>query len=205
MLKLIIGDYNYSSWSFRPWLAAKQAGFEFEEIMIRLDQPQTRSQIYSYSPSGKLPCLLDGKLVVWDSFAICEYLAELKPSLWPRDLKERTEARCICAEMHSGFLALRQNLPMNIKASNPFGSRSVDVKADIARIIAIWESCRERFAHRGPFLFGEFSVADAMYAPMVWRFLTYSVDLPAASSAWLQTMLALPAMQEWKSRALAEE
>lgn len=205
MLKLVIGDYNYSSWSFRPWIAAKQAGIAFEEILVRLDQPQTRSQIYSYSPSGKLPCLIDGDLVVWDSFAICEYLAELKPSLWPADLKERTEARCICAEMHSGFLALRQSLPMNIKASNPFGSRSVDVKADIARIISIWEGCRERFAHRGPFLFGEFSIADAMYAPMVWRFTTYAVELPEASSAWLQTMLALPAMQEWKHRALAEE
>jgi len=204
MLKLVIGDRNYSSWSLRPWLALKQAKLPFEEIFIRLRETGTKAAIFKYSPSGKVPCLIDGKTVVWESLAICEYLAESVPALWPADRPTRAEARAICAEMHSGFGALRQNLPMQIDASKPYEERNAEAKADIARIVGIWESCRARFAGGGPFLFGQFTIADAMYAPVVWRFVTYAVDLPAASRAWLDTMCALPAMQEWRAAALAE-
>ncbi len=205
MLKLVIGDRNYSTWSLRPWLAIKQAGLPFEEIMIPLRDSQTKTEILKYSPSGKIPCLIDGQTVVWDSLAICEYLAEKSPSLWPGDRKARAEARSIAAEMHSGFPALRQGMPMDILASKPFDERSAEVTADIARIVAIWEACRARYAKAGPFLFGSFSIADAMFAPVVWRFLTYVVDLPPASKAWVETMTALPAMQEWRAGAQAEK
>lgn len=205
MLKLVIGDRNYSSWSLRPWLAAKQAGVPFEEIFIRLREPKTRVEIMKLSPSGKIPCLIDGEAVAWDSLSICEYLAEKFPVLWPAEKKARAEARSISAEMHSGFAALRQNMPMDIHASKPFDGRSAEVTADIARIVAIWEGCRSRFGHGGPFLFGHFSIADAMFAPVVWRFLTYAVELPQASRAWVKAMCALPAMQEWKAAALAEK
>ena len=205
MLKLVIGDRNYSSWSLRPWLAIKQAGLPFDEVFISLRNSGTRTEIYKYSPSGKIPCLIDGETVVWDSLAICEYLAEQSPSLWPSDRKSRAEARAISAEMHSGFGALRQSMPMEIHASKPYDDRTAEVSADIARIVSIWESCRSRFAKSGPFLFGTFTVADAMFAPVVWRFLTYAVELPPASRAWVETMCALPAMQEWRKSALAEK
>ncbi|MFZ4535190.1 glutathione S-transferase family protein [Propionivibrio sp.] len=204
MLKLVIGDRNYSSWSMRAWLAVKQTGLPFEEVNIRMRGAGTKVEIFKYSPSGKVPCLIDGETIVWDSLAICEYLAEKSPSLWPSDRKSRAEARSICAEMHSGFGALRLNMPMEISASKPFDGRSAEVDADIARIVAIWENCRAHFAQGGPFLFGSFSIADVMYAPVVWRFLTYAVDLPPASRAWVETMCALPAMQEWRAGALAE-
>ena len=205
MLKLVIGDRNYSSWSLRPWLAIKQAKLPFEEIFIRLRETGTKAAIFKYSPSGKVPCLIDGDTVVWESLAICAYRAESDASLWPADRRARAEARSVCAEMHSGFGALRQNLPMQISASKPYEERNAEVKADLARIVKIWESCRARFAAGGPFLFGPFTIADAMYAPVVWRFVTYAVDAPAASRAWLDTMCALPAMQEWRAAALAEK
>ena len=205
MLKLVIGDRNYSSWSLRPWLAIKQAGLPFDEVFISLRNSGTRTEIYKYSPSGKIPCLIDEETVVWDSLAICEYLAEKSPSLWPSDRKSRAEARAISAEMHSGFGALRQSMPMEIHASKPYDDRTAEVSADIARIVSIWESCRSCFAKSGPFLFGTFTVADAMFAPVVWRFLTYAVELPPASRAWVETMCALPAMQEWRKSALAEK
>jgi glutathione S-transferase len=205
MLKLVIGDRNYSSWSLRPWLAIKQAGLPFEEIFIRLRDSGTRTEIYKYSPSGKVPCLIDGETTVWDSLAICEYLAEVEPSLWPADRAVRAEARAICAEMHSGFAGFRNSMPMEIHASKPFDGRTAEAAGDIARIIAIWESCLSRFAKNGPFLFGAFSIADAMFAPVVWRFLTYAVELPPASKAWVETMCALPAMEQWRLGALAEK
>ena len=205
MLKLVIGDRNYSSWSLRPWLVIKQMGLPFEEIPVRLRETGTKAEILKHSPSGKVPCLIDGDTTVWDSLAICEYLAEISPSLWPSDRKERAEARSICAEMHSGFGALRHSMPMEIHVSKPFDARSAEVNADIARIVSIWESCRTRFEERGPFLFGQFSIVDAMFAPVVWRFLTYAVELPPDSRAWIETICALPAMQEWQKAALAEE
>jgi glutathione S-transferase len=205
MLKLVIGDRNYSSWSLRPWLAIKQAGLPFTEIPIRLRDTGTKIEILKYSPSGKVPCLIDGETAVWDSLAICEYLAETAPSLWPAERAARAEARAISAEMHSGFGGFRQSMPMEIHASKPYDGRTAEAAADIVRIIAIWESCRQRFAKDGPFLFGAFSIADAMFAPVVWRFLTYAVELPAASHAWVESMCALPAMQEWRAGALAEK
>lgn len=204
MLKLVIGDRNFSSWSLRPWLALKATGRPFEEISIRLRQAGTRAEIRKHSPSGKVPCLIDGKTVVWDSLAICEYLAESNPELWPQDPARRAEARSVSAEMHAGFAALRQGLPMDIRAFMPHNERSAEVEADIARIIAIWEGCRGRFDADGDFLFGRFSIADAMFAPVVWRFLTYAVALPPASQAWVGSMCALPAMQAWREGALAE-
>ncbi|MBP6711450.1 MAG: glutathione S-transferase family protein, partial [Propionivibrio sp.] len=193
MLKLVVGDRNYSSWSLRPWLVLKQSGLPFEEISIRLRERNTRTEIFKHSPSGKIPCLVDGGTVVWDSLAICEYIAEKAPSMWPTDSRSRAEARSISAEMHSGFVALRHVLPMDIAASKPFVARTADVDGDIARIIEIWEGCRSRFVDAGPFLFGRFTIADAMFAPVVWRFLTYEIELPAASRKWVEAMLALPA------------
>lgn len=208
MLRLVIGDRNFSSWSLRPWLAARQAGLAFEEIGVRLRHAETKADILKHSPSGKVPCLIDGEgeaaTVVWDSLAICEYLAEQAPTLWPAARAARAEARAISAEMHSGFAALRTAMGMDIRASHPGEGRSPEVDADIARIVAIWEGCRARYAATGPFLFGAFSIADAMYAPVVWRFTSYAVDLPPASRAWMDAMRALPSMREWQAGALAE-
>ena len=185
MLQLIIGSRNYSSWSLRPWIAARQAGIAFEEILVPLRRATTRAEILKYSPSGKLPCLIDGETVVWDSLAICEYLAEKSPSLWPSDSRARAEARSIASEMHSGFSALRQQRPFDARASMPFLSSSAELSDDIARIVAICERCRKRYGQEGPFLFGAFSNADAMYAPVVFRFLTYHIDLPEVPRQWV--------------------
>lgn len=204
MMKLVIGDRNYSSWSLRPWLMLKQAGLPFEAIPIRLREAGTKAEILKYSPSGKVPCLIDGATVVWDSLAIGEYLAEQVPTLWPADAKARAEARSISAEMHSGFSALRHDMPMEISAYKPHDGRTAGAEADIARIVSIWQGCRKRYGQSGPFLFGSFSIADAMFAPVVWRFLTYAVSLPPEARAWVETMSALPAMQEWKAAAVAE-
>ena len=204
MLKLVIGNRNYSSWSLRPWLALKQAGLPFEEIQIPLRQTTTKAEILKYSPSGKVPCLIDGATVVWESLSICEYLAEKASTLWPSERKARAEARSVACEMHSGFAALRQGMPLDVRASLPFQQPSVEVKGDVARIISIWEDCRQRYGHKGPFLFGHFTNADAMYAPVVFRFLTYHVELPEASRKWVETMAALPAMQEWHQASITE-
>ncbi|MDR0578908.1 MAG: glutathione S-transferase family protein [Candidatus Accumulibacter sp.] len=204
MFKLIIGDRNYSSWSLRPWLAAKQAGLPFEEISVPLRQATTKAEILKYSPTGKVPCLIDGDTVVWESLSICEYLAEKAPTLWPSDVRARAEARSIASEMHSGFAALRQGMPLDVRASLPFSTPSVEVEADVARIVSMWQDCRQRHGQKGPFLFGGFTNADAMYAPVVFRFLTYHVDLPEASRQWVETMAALPAMQEWRQASIAE-
>ena len=208
MLQLVIGNKNFSSWSLRPWLLLKQAGLPFREIPVRLRQADTKAQILAHSPSGKVPALIDGDLPVWDSLAICEYLAEKASlnhvDLWPADPKARAEARSVSAEMHSGFAALRQQMSMEVAASRPGEGQTPEVLADIARIAALWTSCRERFAAAGPFLFGDFSVADAMYAPVAFRFHTYGVELPPLAAAYRDTLLALPAMQEWAAGARAE-
>lgn len=208
MLQLVIGNKNFSSWSLRPWLLLKQAGLPFREIPVRLRQADTKAQILVHSPSGKVPALIDGDLTVWDSLAICEYLAEKASlnhvDLWPADPKARAEARSVSAEMHSGFAALRQQMSMEVAASRPGEGQTPEVLADIARIAALWTSCRERFAAAGPFLFGDFSVADAMYAPVAFRFHTYGVELPPLAAAYRDTLLALPAMQEWAAGARAE-
>ncbi|MBW7903674.1 MAG: glutathione S-transferase family protein [Rhodocyclaceae bacterium] len=202
--QLVIGDKNLSSWSLRPWLALTVAGIDFAEVNVRLGRPETKAAILRHSPSGKVPCLIDGRTLVWDSLAICEYAAELAPALWPADAAARAEARAVSAEMHSGFTALRQNMPMEVCASRPGEGRTPEVEADVARILAIWEACRARHGAGGPFLFGAFSIADAMYAPVVWRFTTYAVAVPPVVRAWMDAMLALPAMQAWRAGAAAE-
>ena len=208
MLQLVIGNKNFSSWSLRPWLLLKQAGLPFDEIHVKLRQPDTTAQILRYSPSGKVPALLDGDLVVWDSLAICEYVAELAAvrgvALWPADPKARAEARAVSAEMHSGFPALRQHMSMEVAAFHPDVEKHPDALKDAERVAALWVSCRQRFADAGPFLFGAFSVADAMYAPVASRFHTYGVDLPPLAMAYRDALLSLPAMREWASGARAE-
>ena len=204
MLTLVIGNKNYSSWSLRPWLALKQAGIAFHEAAVDLYVTDSKALILKHSPSGKVPALIDAGLAVWDSMAICEYAAEIEPSLWPRQREARAVARAVSAEMHAGFAALRSRMPMNCRAALPGEGRTPDVERDIARIVALWEECRDRFGGGGTFLFGTFSIADAMYAPVVWRFRTYAVALPSAARAYAEAMEALPAMQEWLAAALAE-
>jgi glutathione S-transferase len=192
---LVIGNKNYSSWSLRPWVAMKTLGLPFEERRIPLDQPDTQQEILKHNPAGKVPCLVDGANVVWDSLAILEYLAEKRPELWPADAAARARARSISAEMHSGFFAVRNAMPMNVRNRYPGKGRSVDVDTDIARIDAIWSQAMK------PLLFGAFSAADAMFAPVAFRFRTYEPPLSAASRAYLHALLALPAMQEWSAAA----
>ena len=206
-LTLVIGNKNYSSWSLRPWLALKQAGIPFTEIYIPLYVGNWRERVLKHSPSGKVPALEHGTIKVWDSLAICEYLAEHFPEkqLWPADVAARAEARSVSAEMHSGFQALRQNMFMNIRRRMPARGRTPEVAADIERITAMWNGCRRRYAAGGPFLFGRFSIADAMYAPVALRFQTYEVSVDGAAGEYMRTLLALPALQEWIAAARAEK
>jgi glutathione S-transferase len=208
-LTLVIGNKNYSSWSLRPWIAMKAAGIPFAEHRIPLYGTGSKEQILVYSPAGKVPCLVDGDIRVWDSLSICEYLAEKHPGLWPKDPAARALARSISAEMHSGFPNLRAKMSMNIRKRHPGLGRTPESLADVARIVAIWSECRAKHGRGdppsvGPFLFGGFSIADAMYAPVVLRFRTYAVELPADCRAYADAMLALPAMQDWIAAAEAE-
>jgi glutathione S-transferase len=203
-LKLIIGNKNYSSWSLRPWLAMKVAGIAFVEERIPLYKPGSKEKILAVSPAGKVPCLVDGGVRIWDSLSICEYLAEATPSLWPRDREARAVARSISAEMHSGFPNLRTHMGMNIRKRYPGKGRTPEVLAEIARIAGMWEGCRAKHARGGPFLFGPFSIADAMYAPVVLRFRTYAVDLPPEARGYADAVLALPALEEWMADAVRE-
>ena len=203
---LYIGNKNYSSWSLRPWLAMKQAGLAFDEVVIPLYTPTTAQEILRHSPSGRVPCLKHGDVTVWDSLAIVEYLAELFPQaqLWPADPDARAAARGVAAEMHAGFTALRQNMPMNIRAAFPGQGLSPAVQEDINRITALWRDCRRRFAGHKPLLFGDFSIADAMYAPIVARFATYGVVLDEDARDYVRLILELPAMREWIEAAKRE-
>jgi glutathione S-transferase len=219
MLKLVIGNKAYSSWSLRPWIYLRQLGVPFEEIHVSLYQGAYRADIARYSPAGKVPVLIDSGTTVWDSLAILEYLAERHPQAgWPRDARARAMARAVSAEMHSGFGALRENLCMNVRKTFPWrpegstGAWPAPVLADVERIQVMWEQCRELADHSdanangkdGPFLFGPFSPADAMYAPVAWRFAGYCVPLRPLARAYVDTLLALPGMQEWRAAALAE-
>ncbi len=206
-LTLVIGNKNYSSWSLRPWLLMQQAGIPFVERYIPIRSAAWAAQIPRLSPSGKVPALQDGPLQVWDSLAICEYLAERFPEkqLWPAAVAARAEARSVSAEMHSGFMALRLNMFMNIRRHMPTRGRTPEVLQDIERIVAIWNGCRARYAAGGPFLFGGFSIADAMYAPVALRFATYAVKTEGAAGDYARTLLALPALQEWVAAAHAEK
>ncbi len=206
-MKLIIGNKNYSSWSLRPWLLMKVKGIPFKEEYIPLYEPESKSKLESYSPAGKAPILVDHDLSVWDSLAIVEYLAELFPdkNVWPSDHRARTHARCITAEMHSGFMSLRKSMPMNVRASLPGLGQTESALADISRIVKIWEDCRNTFNQIGPFLFGEFTIADAFYAPVASRFKTYDVKLSKICEEYVANIHNLPAMREWTEASRAEK
>jgi glutathione S-transferase len=204
-LTLVIGNKNYSSWSMRPWVAAVAAGIPFTEVRVLLDQPDTANNIARFSAAGRVPVLLAGEMTIWDSLAICEYLAEQFPDkhLWPQDVAARALARSIAAEMHAGFPDLRMAMSMNIKARLPGRGRTTGAQADIGRICEIWEECLSRFGHHR-FLFGDFSIADAFYAPVVMRFKTYGVALAPALQAYCDRMQAHPAVARWVEEAMKE-
>ncbi|MDC0710462.1 glutathione S-transferase family protein [Stigmatella sp. ncwal1] len=203
---LVVASKNHSSWSLRPYLVLAHLGVPFREVLVALDTPDTAAQISRYSPSGRLPALLHGELVIWDSLAICEYLAETFPEarLWPQAPAARAHARSLVAEMHSGFQALRENMSMDLRARKPGQGRAPGVAENIARIQAAWGECRARFGQGGPFLFGHFTIADAFYAPVVTRFVTYEVALDAVGQAYRDAVLALPALQAWTEAARHE-
>jgi glutathione S-transferase len=210
-LTLIVGSKNYSSWSLRPYLALKATGLPFREVVIPLRTDDTYRHIRLYSPSGTVPVLLHGDIKVWESLAICEYLAEIAPdaNLWPRDAEARAFGRSIANEVHAGFAALRQNMPMDIARDRRHESRAHLVADQIARIGAIWNEARERFGRRdangkGPYLLGGFSNADAMFAPIATRFRTYGVTLDETSQQYCDAIFAAPGFKEWEAAALLE-
>jgi glutathione S-transferase len=209
--RLVIGNKNTSSWSLRPWIAMKRVQIPFDEININLRAPDAKAQILRHSPSGKVPALLTGRQVVWDSLAILEFLAEAHPSaaLWPEVPEVRAHARAVSAEMHSGFQALREHCPMDFVLRAPKASLPDPVAADVRRIVAIWRECRGRHGAAGPFLFGRFSAADAMYAPVASRFRTYLPDLSlhgddGAAQAYVEALFATPEMAAWEEAARRE-
>ncbi|MGZ3183205.1 MAG: glutathione S-transferase family protein [Telluria sp.] len=204
-LTLVIGNKNYSSWSMRAWVAMVAFAIPFTEVRILLDQPDTQLKIADYSAAGRVPVLVAGDMTIWDSLAIVEYLAELfaDKHMWPRDVAARAMARSVVAEMHSGFVDLRSSMPMNIRAYKPGKGRNAQSQADIGRISEIWEECLARFGHH-QFLFGDFSIADAFYAPVVMRFKTYGVSLAPALQAYCDRVMAHPAVARWNKEALAE-
>ncbi|MGP1679492.1 MAG: glutathione S-transferase family protein [Giesbergeria sp.] len=205
-LKLAIANKNYSSWSMRPWVLLTQAGIAFEEIQLKFSDEGRVRGIEPYSPTRQVPVLIVDSEPVWDSLAIGEAAAELFPDkrLWPAEQRARQIARSICAEMHAGFRALRGAMPMNIRASLPGKGMSPAVQQDIDRIVEIWESCRAHYGKGGELLFGQFTIADAFYAPVATRFLTYGVTLPSAAQRYADALLALPAVREWMAQARRE-
>ncbi|MGV2898190.1 glutathione S-transferase family protein [Achromobacter sp. AGC78] len=206
MYTLIIGNKNYSSWSLRPWLALRATGIAFTEQKLGFFTEEFSRKVGAVSPAGLVPVLLDGDFAVWDSLAICEYVAEQHPEagLWPKDAKARARARSLVAQMHSGFGALRNALPMNIEAHLPGIKLPEAAQQDISRLQAIWHDTRAEFGQGGPFLFGAFSIADAFFAPVVSRFTTYGIAAAGAVRDYMDAVLALPAMQDWMRDARAE-
>src|SRR5215831_1273455 len=205
-LTLILGNKNYSSWSLRPWIAMKVAGIAFDEIVIPLYEPGSREQVLKYSPAGKVPVLIDGDRHIWESLAILEYLAEKFPkaSLWPGDAAARAHARVVANEMHAGFQALRRACPMNLWLPPKARPQSDEVNDNVACIEAIWSDCRGRFGQGGPFLFGKFGAADAMYAPVASRLHSYGFRVGDLSRTYMDAVMALPAWNEWHTAALKE-
>ena len=207
---LVIGNKNYSSWSLRPWLAMRVGGIDFDEKLIEFGDfgPEWQNAISEFSPTKKVPLLVDGDIKVWESLAILEYLADKWPekNLWPTDIAARTMARTVSAEMHAGFTALRTYMPMNIRASHPgVNLDKPGVMDDVNRICEIWNQCRESFGADGDFLFGHFTNADAMFAPIVSRLTTHAVEVDKVSRAYMDAVLAIPAMIEWSDAGRAEK
>jgi glutathione S-transferase len=213
-LQLLIGNKNYSSWSMRPWVLMRHFGIHFEEVMLRFDSfsdnSRFKQRVKAYNPAGRVPVLLDDGFAIWDTLAIAEYLAERFPSLalWPQDVRERARARSLCAEMHSGFGALRQHCPMNIEAHLPEVGRRVlaehpAVQADLARIVEAWGDALNQGG--GPFLFGAFGTADAFFAPVTFRITTYELPVPPSIAAYVQRVQATPAVRAWVEDALEEK
>ncbi|MDJ1158564.1 glutathione S-transferase family protein [Chelatococcus sp. SYSU_G07232] len=209
-MKLVIANKCYSSWSLRPWILMRQAGIPFEEVLVpfgpTFDDPAWKAEVGRYTPAGKVPTLVDGDVAVWESIAIMDYLAERFPdrAIWPTDRTARAMARSLAAEMHAGFGALRNACPMNLGKKYAYRDRGEAVNRDVARVVSAWRQARERFGQGGPFLFGEFSAADAMYAPVVTRLDTYSFPVDAATRAYMDAVLTTPAFRAWREAALAE-
>ncbi len=204
-LTLVIGNKRFSSWSLRPWLLLQQAGIPFREVLTPLYQPDSRGNIAQYSPSGRVPVLIHGTTKVWESLAIAEYVNELYPDrqLWPEDREDRALARCLSAEMHAGFAGMRQQLSMNIAERFPLPNLTSETQSDVNRVATLVKDCLER--SRGPFLFGNFCIADAMYAPVMTRLLTYSVPVGPVLQNYMDAVLGLPAMQAWMQAAQEEK
>jgi glutathione S-transferase len=205
-LQLFIGNKNYSSWSMRPWIAMKVAGLAFEETLISLNAPDFKPRLLAVSGTGKVPTLVDGEVKVWESLAILEYLAEKFPEarLWPKDSAARALARAVATEMHGGFIPLRRLLPMNMWRPVIKRELTPDAVANVKRIEEMWTDCRTRYGQNGPFLFGAFGAADAMYAPVVARLHTYAVDVSAVTRAYMNAVMALPAWREWHEAGVKE-
>ena len=205
MLKIVLGNKKYSSWSLRPWLALKLTGAKFEEAVVPLDMPDTAENIRKYSPSGRVPALIDGDVTVWESLAICESLAEKFPKagLWPSDPAQRALARAVSSEMHAGFGNLRNDCSMKIVEQRPYQPLRPETQKDVDRIVAIWNECLQKSG--GPWLFGKQPcIADAMYAPVVSRLRTYSIPVSGPAKAYCDTVWAWPVLQEWVAAATAE-
>lgn len=207
MYTLVIGNKNYSSWSLRAWLLLTQFGIDFEEIRLPLHTEEFKQNIYRYSPSGLVPLLIAEELHIWDSLAICEYIAEQYPEMycWPKQTNARAMARSVSSEMHSGFGQIRNCLPMNCRIETSIDTVSEELRNEIDRVCELWRSCMRSSARDGEFLFGGFSIADAMYAPVVLRFKSYGIDVGDIEAEYMESMLSLPSLQAWISGALAEE
>lgn len=205
-ITIVLGNKRYSSWSLRPWLALKHTGAAFDEVVIPLYRDGSKEQILRHSPAGKVPILKQDGVTVWESLAICEYLADRFPAagLWPADPAARARARSVSTEMHGGFAALRQNLPMDLSRQGGDPARVAAAQADIDRVAQIWRDCRAEHGADGPFLFGQFTNADAMYAPVVCRFRIYGVTLDPVCAAYVDAVMDLPAMREWTAAAAEE-
>lgn len=209
-MKLVIANKVHSSWSMRPWLLLKAFGIPFEEVLIpfgpTFDDPAWKAEVARYTPAGKVPALIDGEITVWESVAILEYIADRFPetAIWPKDRAARALARSIVAEMHAGFSALRNACPVNLGKRHAPKDRGPKVAADVARVTQIWNDCRKCYGAGGPFLFGDFTAADAMYAPVCTRFRSYSITVDPVSEAYCDAIYALPAFKAWREAALAE-